>query len=178
MPVQPTIRCLLPADIPAYRHLRLEALAQHPTSFGSSAEEERGRLSRFENPIQAQDSNTFVVGAFVGKELVGMCGFVREPASKTRHRGLIVSVYVRDGYARQGVGQQVLALTIAEAFDRVGVEQIELGVTVGNVAANRLYEQAGFVEFGLMPNYLKLNSQYHHSRLMVLSRAAAGENNP
>lgn len=178
MPVKHSIRRLIPADGPAYRHLRLEALSERPASFGSSVEEERGRPSRFEKPIQTQDPDAFVVGAFVEETLVGMCGFVRELATKTRHRGLIVSVYVCASYARQGIGRQVLAYTIAEAFDRVGVEQLELGVTLGNVAANRLYEQAGFVEFGLMPNYLKLDSQYYHSRLMMLTRLDEGKSNP
>ncbi|WP_210520224.1 GNAT family N-acetyltransferase [Hymenobacter terricola] len=177
MLVPHSTRRLIPADGPDYRRLRLEALSEHPASFGSSVEEEQNRPSRFEKPIQNQDPDAFVVGAFVGEELVGMCGFVREPATKTRHRGLIVSVYVRSSCTRQGLGRQMLAYTIAEAFDRVGVRQLELGVTSGNAAANRLYEQAGFVEFGLMPNYLKLDGRYYNERLMVLNRLAGSKNN-
>lgn len=36
-----TIRALTPADIPAYRDIRLESLRLHPDCFGANYEEQR-----------------------------------------------------------------------------------------------------------------------------------------
>lgn len=169
-----TIRKLQPADRPAYRQVRLDCLREFPGSFGSSYEEEREKPElHFEARIEAQTDNEFMMGVFDGEALVGICGFIRDSRAKTRHRGELVQVYVRPAYAGQGLGRQLLLATIAEAFEDPSLEQIQLGVIVGNAAASRLYEGLGFKEFGFLENYLRVNGQYLHHRFMVLTRPVA-----
>ncbi|WP_046243697.1 GNAT family N-acetyltransferase [Hymenobacter terrenus] len=168
------IRKLQPADRPSYRQVRLDCLREFPASFGSSYEEEREKPElHFEGRIEAQSDSEFMMGVFDGETLVGICGFLRESRAKTSHRGELVQVYVRPAYAGQGLGRQLLLATIAEAFKDPSLEQIQLGVIAGNVAANSLYERLGFKEFGFLENHLRVNDQYLHQRFMILTRPVA-----
>ncbi|UPL48708.1 GNAT family N-acetyltransferase [Hymenobacter sublimis] len=171
MPV--AIRQLLPADSLAYRRLRLACLAEYPASFGSSVEEEEqlGPLY-FEKHIEAQEPGAFVMGAFNETELVGMCAFLQASRRKVRHQGDIRQVCVSPAYKRQGLGRALLLRTLQAAFALPDLEQIYLGVIVGNAAANQLYESLGFEQYGLQKRYLRVNDHYFDHRLMVLNRAS------
>ena len=173
-----TIRKLKPADSQAYRLLRLELLAKNPTSFSSSFEEESQQLKlRFEQIIEKEAPDAFMMGAFLDDQLVGICGFSQETRQKVRHRAQLNSIYVQAKYAGRGIGQRLVQKTIEAAFNRPELEQLELGVMAGNVAANALYERLGFEEYGVLQNELKFDNQYFHLRLMRLSRPTSPSNN-
>ena len=66
------IRLLGPADVDAFRAIRLEALKCNPEAFGSTFEVEKLRpLAWFSERLDNSD----VFGAFRGSELVGVAGF-------------------------------------------------------------------------------------------------------
>src|SRR5690349_1819929 len=89
-----SIRVLTPADAKAYRAIRLEALQQEPDAFASSYEEESSRPKIFRERLEGRFGGT-TFGAFAAEEIVGTAGGVREDRLKTRHRLLLVGVYVR-----------------------------------------------------------------------------------
>jgi RimJ/RimL family protein N-acetyltransferase len=162
---------LTPADLKQYREVRLEALKNYPASFGSSYEEESASLKLgFEINIEMQVANKFMVGAFDGEKLIGICGFAQETRLKVKHRGLIIQMYVRQEYQGKKIGLKLLNATIEEAFRLPDVEQIVLGVITTNKGAEKLYQRAGFKEFGVHPNYLKVGDTYFDEKLMVLFR--------
>lgn len=168
------IRRLLPADCSAYRKVRLDCLREFPESFGSSYEEEQGKQQLyFETIIETQAHRAFMLGAFDGETLVGICGFIQAGGAKTKHSGELMQVYIRPAHSGRGVGQQLLQATIEEAFKEPALEQIQLGVIAGNTAANTLYERLGFKEYGFLENYLRVNGQPLHQRFMVLTRSMA-----
>ena len=111
-----------------------------------------------------------MMGAFESEKLFGICGFIQELGPKVKHRGLIMQMYVQPEYQGKKLGLQLLQATIAEAFRIPTVEQIVLGVITNNLNAIKIYEQAGFKEFGLHPNYLKIGDRYFDEKLMVLFR--------
>jgi len=164
-------RKLFPKDAKEYRKIRLECLEKYPDNFGSTFQEERIRPKlAIEESIEQQANGKFVIGVFNGEELIGICGFSQEPRPKTRHIGTIIQMYVRAEYGGKGIGLELLKMAIHEGFKIPEIEQLLLGVVATNKSANRIYEQAGFQQYGLLKNYFKAGNAYSDQRLMVLYR--------
>jgi ribosomal protein S18 acetylase RimI-like enzyme len=152
-PGRVNIRRLTPADASAYRALMLEAYAQHPAAFTSSAEE-RGAL-----PLQwwesrldaAPDASTVVLGAFQGSHLAGAAGIEFETRTKARHKSTLFGMMVPEAARGVGIGQALVEATLALARARDGVLLVNLTVSEGNTRAQALYERCGFVTFGVEP---------------------------
>lgn len=161
---------LNPADAPAYRAVRLEALLLFPDNYGSDYKEENAKPKlAFEHFIEQQAPGRFIYGAFDGDMLIGICGFAREESEKSRHRGTIIQMYVKQEYSGKGIGLKLLKATIEAAFALAGMEQLVLGVITNNIPAIKTYEKAGFIIFGTQHNYLKLNDgNYLHQHFMKL----------
>jgi RimJ/RimL family protein N-acetyltransferase len=157
------IRRLTAADAPAFRALRLEALQAYPADFGSEFEEQ-ARLPVAYFVAQLLDNH--VMGAFAEGQLMGIMALEFRSAAKTRHRAFLWGVYVRT----RGVAPALLDATLAVGFE--AAEQIELGVRVGNPAAERLYASRGFVRYGIEPRSHRVGRVDHDDALMVAYRPA------
>lgn len=162
-------RRLKPKETGIYREIRLECLKSHSESFGSSYEVQAAlpRLA-YEDYIQQQTTDKFVMGAFDGDHLIGICSFSQESKEKLRHQGDLIQVYVKPAYKGQKVGYNLLCTIISEIFDRTTIEQLVITVTTANIAANKLYRQLGFKEFAVRPRYLKVANQYYDLSMMML----------
>lgn len=164
-----TYRKLQPNESKLYREIRLEALKNHPDSFASTFEDESIKLKlAYEEVIEAQPADRFAMGAFDDERLIGICGFYQELRVKERHKGWIIQMYVKPGYKGWKAGLNLLNATIHEAFKIQEMEQILLGVTANNLAALRIYGQAGFTEYGYHKGYTKDSGRYIDERLMIL----------
>jgi ribosomal protein S18 acetylase RimI-like enzyme len=147
------IRRLVPADAAQYRALMLEAYAQHPAAFTSSAEE-RGALplAWWEARLDvAPDASTVVLGAFEGDRLAGAAGLEFETRAKARHKATLFGMMVPATSRGRGIGQALVEAALALARARAGVLLVNLTVTEGNRPAQALYERCGFVVFGVEP---------------------------
>lgn len=165
------IRQLTASDTAVYRQTRLECLKDFPASFGSSYLEESKREQLFFEGVLAEKlAFPFIYGAFVDAKCIGLCGFVSESKRRTRHRGDIIQVYVSQDYQGLGISKKLLTEVINAAFALPQIEQITLGVVASNIAANRLYEGLGFMEYGYLNNYFKEENGYLDERLMVLTK--------
>ncbi len=159
------IRRLTAADAPAFRALRLEALRRHPADFGSDHAGQAGLpLAHF----VAQLLDNHVMGAFVDGGLAGIMALEFRTAAKTRHRAFLWGVYV----PVRGIATALLDATLAAAFARA--EQVELGVRIGNPAAEKLYASRGFVRYGIEPRSHRVDGVDHDDALMVAFRPVAG----
>lgn len=164
-----TIRRLRAADAAAFRDIRLTALLDSPTAFGSSHHEEAPRpLEWFAARLEGDDAPMF--GAFVDGGLAGIAAVVREPAAKERHRAAIRSMFVAPAHRRQGLAAALLGHALAAADAMPGVWQVTLTVTRGNVAAQRLYEAHGFAPYGVLPASLHVDGRYYDDVLMLRVR--------
>jgi ribosomal protein S18 acetylase RimI-like enzyme len=162
------IRPLGQVDLPLYRPLRLEALRQHPDAFGSAFEEEQGS-----DPARMiGDRPSVTLGGFVDGALVGMVGLVVSPRVKQRHKGHIVGMYVAQSWRRTGLARALLERIIQEGRSS-GLVVLTLSVTVGNVAARRLYLSIGFSPYGVEPLSLHVGTEYLDEELMALRLAQA-----
>src|SRR3954471_12860801 len=87
---------LTPGEAQPYRALMLEAYAREPEAFTSTPDERAALpLAWWERRLGAEDDSAGF-GAFDGEDLVGAVVLEREGRSKTRHKGTIVGMYVRD----------------------------------------------------------------------------------
>jgi RimJ/RimL family protein N-acetyltransferase len=166
-----SFRRLLPEDSSAYREARLECLRTFPDNFGSTWEEENKLATlKFEHVIRDTRSDSFMMGAFDGDRLIGLCGFNRGDRKKTRHRGEIIHMYVRKEYGNRQIGTSLLRSTIEAAFENPEIEQISLSVVHQNEQANKVYDRVGFVEYGRIPHYFKSGERYWDQRFMIIYR--------
>ncbi|TVZ25847.1 RimJ/RimL family protein N-acetyltransferase [Gillisia sp. Hel_I_86] len=153
----------------SYRELRLECLKIYPENFGSNYHDEKVKDKLFFQPyIENSNTANFVIGGFDNEKLIALCGFHRYEAKKTRHRGTIIQVYVKQEYQGKNIGLDILKSTLNKAFQIDGIEQIELGVITTNSGAEKTYKKLGFKEYGVQKNYLKIGSNYFDHKMMVI----------
>ena len=163
------IRFLTAEDVGAYRELRLQALQESPTAFGSSYEQEIClSLTEFAARIGSDDANRFICGAFDDRQqLIGMLGFSQERL-KRAHIGSIWSMYVSPKFRSQGVGGALLDRVLTHARKIDVLRQIILGVTANNSTAISLYRARGFERFGLERDALLVDGIYFDEEHLAL----------
>lgn len=81
-----------------------------------------------------------LVGAFIGSELVGICGRNQDPYSEDESVGRVRHLYVLPGHRRGGVGKLLLGLIIKDA----NVYFRSLRVRTNDEPASKFYLSLGF----------------------------------
>ena len=163
------IRALNASDAAEYFALRLGGLEESPLAFGRSAEEYRLEpLEKVAAGLGEVAGERVTLGAFLSGELVGAMTLVRDSGLKTRHKAVLVAVYVAPAARGQRVGELLLAALLDWARAVPGLLQVRLSVSVTQSAARRLYTAQGFRVYGLEPRALRVNGQDVDDELMVL----------
>ena len=162
------IRFLTADDAEDWWRLRLEALRDDPKAFSSSVEEhQKLAIDEVRRRLNG-NADSFVVGAFEERRLVGIAGFHHESGLKSRHKGRIWGVYLTPSYRAQGVGRKMLEALLQRAATVNGLEQVQLSVTATQTAALALYRSLGFESFGCEPGALKVGDEFIDEEYMVL----------
>ena len=126
-------------------HAETDFLLTYPEENSFTAEQEAAFLkesSRSENAIE--------ICAIVDGKIVGTAGI--SPVGdkeKLRHRAEF-GIAVEKAYWGRGIGK-ALTLACIECAKQAGFLQLELDVVAENASAVRMYESAGFREFGRNP---------------------------
>jgi GNAT superfamily N-acetyltransferase len=130
------------------KRVRLAALADAPSAFGSTYAAEANRpeaewVQRASVGSEGADRAMFF--AQIDDEIVGLVGGYREePSSVTVH---LVSMWVAPLARQRGVGAALVDAVIAWAAE-TNATRVSLWVTQGNTAAETLYRSKGFVASG------------------------------
>ena len=162
-----TLRRLVASDAAAFQALRLGALQEAPSAFGSSYQEEKDESLDAVAQRIAPAAGRIITGAWAGDQLVGTLGIRRKTSVKQGHQAVIWGVYVAPHQRGQGIAQAMLAEALQFAQQQAGLLQIHLGVTTTNTAALRMYEAAGFRIYGTEPAALNVDGQLLDEYLMV-----------
>jgi RimJ/RimL family protein N-acetyltransferase len=163
------IRTLTIEDTDAYWSLRLRALRDHPAAYWSSYEEESLKsLDEVQESVRKLNPpQTFILGAWVDGQLVGITGFWQQEKRKVSHKGFIWGVYVAPEQRGKGIAKALMLQTLDLAAQNQDLEQVNLVVMATNVSAYRLYVTLGFEEFGRETRSLKVNGVYYDELHMV-----------
>jgi ribosomal protein S18 acetylase RimI-like enzyme len=157
------IRRLRSDDAASFRAIRLEALRANPELLRSTFElEDKLDVAWFASRLE----DAHVMGAFRDGELVGTAGFSIQQGQPNAHKGRLFGMYVRSSSRNLGVGRLLLNAVLDVA--RKNVELIQLSVVRENRPARRLYESAGFLEFGVEIKASKYGDKYYDEALMAL----------
>ena len=162
------VRSLALADADTLVDLRKEALETAPLAFGASLQDDKALSPEFLRTSLADPQTSVVVGLFDGEDLVGMVGVVRGTQVKRRHRAGIWGMYVSPRARGRGAGRRLLETAIEVARSWPGLEQVHLSVTETAVEAWRLYESAGFREWGREPRSVLWEGRYVEEIHLVL----------
>jgi ribosomal protein S18 acetylase RimI-like enzyme len=156
------IRRLQPEDHTAFRDIRLEGLRLHPEAFGASLEEEERQSPE---DLAARIGRSVIFGGFDADNwLAGVIGFARSNSAKTRHIASIWGMYVRQQARGTGLAKNLLAEAMAEG--KATCRSLRLSVVSSNLAAFRLYRSAGFSQWAIDTQALKVADTYYDEILM------------
>lgn len=146
------VALLQPAHAAPYRALMLQAYEQAADAFTSTAAERAAEPeSWWVRRIADPQGMTAAFGAFEGQELIGTVALEFSAKPKTRHKALLVAMFVREEHRGGGVARQLLQAAIDHCRQRGGIRVLQLEVTDGNLPAQRLYQRLGFQPYGVEP---------------------------
>ena len=131
-------------DWQALRDIRLEALQDAPTAFGSTYERETERgEAHWRDRIARGGTFLAFVLEVAATEPAGLIGGYQEDLATVE----LVSMYVRPRARGRGVGEALVAAVIDWAGNR-NAERVHLWMTETNAPARALYERCGFTLTG------------------------------
>jgi GNAT superfamily N-acetyltransferase len=145
-----TIRRIRPSDAATLKRVRLAALLDTPSAFGSTHAAEADRPDhewelRARLGAEGVDRVTFfAVDARTG-DVVGIVGGYRDDPSSTDVD--VVSMWTAPSARRRGVAR-LLVHAVLDWARATGATSVSLWVTRGNDAAEALYRAMGFVPTG------------------------------
>lgn len=144
-------------------HIQTDYLLTYPDEITFTAEEQGEYLQN-----KTDSENEAEILAVVDGEIVGTAGIEKHGKhEKLRHR-CEFGVSVDKNYRGLGIGKALLYACI-ECAKLAGYSQMELQVVADNDRAVRLYQKAGFVEFGRNPrDFLSRYSGYQEVVYMRL----------
>lgn len=148
--------------------LRREALSSAPLAFGSSLDDDRfASIQAVVEALMPGDGNV-VFGLLHGQRLLGMAGGYHSTKVKERHKAFVWGMYVRPEARKRGGASRLLEAVVDWARQLPEVLQVHLSVTDAAPAARRLYERAGFIEWGSEPRALRWQREFTDERHLIL----------
>ena len=163
------VALLQPSDAPRYRSLMLEAYELAADAFTSTAEERAAEPEAFwVKRIADPAGSSAAFGAFEGQDLIGTVAleFVAKP--KTKHKALVIGMYVTPEARSTGAGRALIMAAIEHASSIKSLLLLTLTVTEGNTPAVNLYRSVGFHAYGLEPMAILTPSGFKGKVLMWL----------
>lgn len=142
-----SVRPFLAVEWEIYRDLRLRSLEDSPDAFCATLAEAQARPQGFwaERLQTAIDTGLDQpLCAWLDGEPVGLAWAMREPDLGQAH---LFQMWVAPRHRGRGIGKMLLDAVIAWARASQ-IRTLTLSVTRGNSAAQRMYDDAGFVPFG------------------------------
>jgi len=154
------------SDAALFRALRLEALENHPTAFGSDYAENILKPPQFwEERLSFNGDEQAIFFAEQNGQLIGMAGIFRSLSKKNLHSANVFGVYVKPNWR----GRQISQILVKACLDWAKLKSItivKLAVVTSNRSAIHSYEQCGFVIYGKEPKALLVDGIYYDEYLM------------
>lgn len=163
-----SIRHALAEDIEAYRELRLEALKNHPTTFGQDYEDVAALDNKYwENTLKIDTKEKALFFAENNSQLIGMTGVYRNLSKKSDHAATVWGVYVRPEWRGKRISQTLVCECLRWAKEQQ-ITIVKLAVVTDNPPAIRCYERCGFTIHGREPKAILYDGVYYDEYLMSI----------
>jgi len=157
------VRELNENDYLEFRALRQSHLDNEPQSVGTVAKDFKEApkekvIALLHKPI---DSQNFIMGSFVGRELVGMLGFKRDTRkSSILHKATLWGYYVKEEHRNQGVGRSLALEVMNRGKTLDWCEMIRVMISSTDKSAIHIAKSLGFEHYGTERKSRKINGQY------------------
>lgn len=148
-------------DWTIYRDLRLAALKNDPTAFGSSFEEE----SQYDQATWIRYTKG-VYAAMTKDHAVGMIVVFFTTRMKYHHIAEIFGFYVSPEYRGQKIGEKLMEHALKLILENKSIIKVKLTVNVEQQSAVHVYEKFGFKRVGLMKKEMLIDGNYYDEYLM------------
>jgi len=179
----PTLERISPDNVAAFRMVRLQALKEDPTSFGSTYAKESELTEAEWLKRAARWSGEKSVGYLAMNQEMpdqemsdqGMpCGIVASYLDEEDpHRAHVVSMWVSPTHRRSGLGTLLIDAIQVWAMAR-GVSELQLMVTNINHGAIQFYKRLGFTMNGVTAPYPNDASLFEHQMIKSLRAVSSG----
>ena len=163
-----TLRVAQADEWQAYRRLRLMALQQHPSFFGSDYAQNAAEPDRYwqERMANLDPSKQQILVAVAESQFVAMVMIRRYTDPKSSHQADLGGVYTDPTWRGYGLIRQLLGMAEAWAWQQ-SVQIIRLAVNVANTSAIQLYTRCGYRVYGVEPMAIYYEGVYHDELLMA-----------
>jgi len=162
------IRNALPEDLDGYRELRLEALKNHPETFGQDHDDAAARDQEYwKNTLKVNAKEKALFVAVQDSQLIGMSGIYRHLSPKSRHGATIWGVYVRLPWRGKHISESLVSSCLAWAREE-GLAIVKLAAVTSNIPAIRAYQRCGFTIYGTEPKVICHDGRYYDEYLMSI----------
>ena len=155
-------------DAEALRALRLEALRLCPTAFSADLAVTEARPMDWWRELATSaggDGAQVIFVAAESDELLAMAGVWGSEEPKLAHRASVWGVYVRPQARGRGIAGRLVEAALGWTKAK-GKVMVDLAVIVGNGAARRCYERAGFSVYGVQPMVVRVDGVFYDEWLM------------
>lgn len=130
----------------------LEAYELAADAFTSTADERAAEPEAFWVKRIADPSGmSAAFGAFEGQELIGTVALEFSKKPKTKHKALVIGMYVAPAARGRSAGAALLEAAVKHAKSIDDILLLTLTATEGNRSAINLYVKTGFEVFGTEP---------------------------
>lgn len=154
-------------DIEAFRGLRLEALKNHPETFGQDYDDAASRdLEYWENTLKINPKEKALFFAEQNSQLIGMTGVYRILSKKSHHAATIWGVYVKPAWRGKHISETLVRECLGWAKDQQ-ITIVKLAAVTDNLPAVRCYERCGFTIYGREPKAIHYDGVYYDEYLMA-----------
>ncbi|MCW2757630.1 MAG: hypothetical protein JWO46_1376 [Nocardioidaceae bacterium] len=137
------VRALTADDWPVWRDLRLRALADSPSAFGSTLAREQGSAEA--------DWRELLTGLSFAAYVDGVPAAIGAGFAHDDRHVMVVAMWTDPDFRGRGAGGEILEAVVAAARERGLLPH--LFVMQANPEAARLYERHGFVRTGLVEEH-------------------------
>lgn len=79
-----------------------------------------------------------------------------------------VGYWVAEHASGQGIASRALRLVVAHAFDDLGLHRLQAETTLTNHASARILTKAGFEQYGVARDYLRIGGRWQDHRMFQL----------
>ena len=138
-----------------YKEIRLAALKTDPLAFCETYEE---ALIKTETDWQKHITSMWF--ALAGEQVVGMVGLLQEESSCGKHRGFMISFWVKPEFRGHGIGKALIQ-HLQQYAPTIGISKIYFHVTTTQTNAIRLYKSLGFEIVGICKNNTFVQNKFY-----------------